>query len=130
MLAGHYTQIVNDGTVAVGCGATKCGNSYYAYCNYAVGQYGISQPFVSGKPCTNCSKCSNNLCSCNKLCANYGKLNKQTCTCTCQPYATGNTCETLICDKSDAGKMYLLRLKYCFTLKNFLTISLWMLGSR
>ncbi len=100
---------MNDRSVAVGCGASKCGNSYYMYCNYAFGQYGVSKPFVSGTPCTNCGQCSNNLCGCNKLCANYGTLNKQTCTCACQPYATGDTCETLLCNQSDAGKIYLFK---------------------
>jgi hypothetical protein len=77
-------------------------------CNFAIGQWDdsfVSEPWVNGTSCSGCesSECSNNLCSCNKICDNYGTLNKQTCTCNCQPYATGDTCETLICDKSDEG---------------------------
>ena len=100
---GHYSQIINDGVYAVGCGVTNCGTSFYAYCNYASGQYGTSQPYSNGTVCANCdlSSCSNNLCSCNKVCQNYGTLNTLNCTCQCQPYATGELCEKLICDKND-----------------------------
>ena len=33
--------MVTDLSVAVGCGATKCGLTNYVYCNYAIGQYGV-----------------------------------------------------------------------------------------
>ena len=100
---GHYTLIINDGVYAVGCGATRCGNDFYMYCNYASGQYGITVPYTSGTPCSNCSSdmCIDNLCQCNKICQNYGTLNSTNCTCMCQPYATGEYCEKLICTKSD-----------------------------
>ena len=100
---GHYTQIINDGTYAVGCGASQCGSSFYAYCNYAFGQYGTSKPYASGTPCTNCNSnlCSNNLCNCNKICQNGGTLDTSTCTCKCLPYAVGDLCEQLTCSQSD-----------------------------
>ena len=103
-LAGHYTQIINDNVVAIGCGATQCGNSYYMYCNYATGQMDTSKPYVSGTPCTNCSSglCTNGLCNCNKVCLNDGTLDTKTCTCLCYPYATGEFCEKLTCNLTDA----------------------------
>ena len=96
-------------TVVVGCGASKCGNSIVAYCDFAIGQYNelvedYGKPYVTGSDsCSGCSECSNNLCSCNKLCLNFGTLYMQRCTCSCPPYATGDTCQTLICDESDEG---------------------------
>ena len=102
-LAGHYTQIINDNVVAIGCGATQCGNSYYMYCNYATGQMDTSKPYVSGTPCTECGQelCSNVLCHCNKICFNYGTLDTKTCTCLCQPFAIGEFCEQLTCNVTD-----------------------------
>ena len=89
----------------------KCYRSTYnlAFCNYAISFFQIfeSKPWVNGTSCSGCGECSNNLCNCSKLCDNYGTLDKQTCTCHCQPYATGDTCETLICDKSDEGYRFI-----------------------
>jgi hypothetical protein len=75
------------------------------FCNFAIGPWNdyASEPWLNGTSCSGCGECSNNLCSCNKICDNYGTLDKLTCTCNCQPYATGDTCETLICGQSDEG---------------------------
>ena len=87
----------------MGCGATQCGSNLYAYCNYASGQSNISYPYNSGTPCSTCStgQCANNLCNCYKVCQNYGTLNMQTCKCQCMPYAVGDACEQLMCNKTD-----------------------------
>ena len=94
--------MINDGTYAIGCGAALCGKRYYAFCNYASGQSTGQFPYSLGPSCSKCSTtCTNNLCSCNKVCANYGTLDINTCTCKCQPYTTGDTCETLVCSQTD-----------------------------
>ena len=48
-IIGHYTQIIGDDTYAVGCGAAKCGNNFYMYCNYASGQSLVNTPYLQGK---------------------------------------------------------------------------------
>lgn len=77
------------------------------YCNYALGQSSVQVqiPYVAGTPCSSCgtNQCSNNLCQCSKVCQNYGVFNKSTCKCTCQPYATGDYCEKLICNKTESA---------------------------
>jgi hypothetical protein len=82
---------------------SRCGGSIYAFCNYAKGQMTTALPYTSGTPCSQCALglCSNNLCHCSKVCQNYGTLDTSTCTCNCTPYATGELCEKLVCDKSD-----------------------------
>jgi hypothetical protein len=74
------------------------------YCNYASGQSVVEKPYSPGIPCTSCRRnlCTNNICTCNKICQNYGTLNSLTCQCVCQPYATGDYCEELVCNKTDA----------------------------
>jgi hypothetical protein len=89
----------------VGCGMAQCGNGLYAYCNYVFSQTPetIKYPYKAGISCSQCTPgmCANNLCMCNKNCLNYGILDQRTCTCKCKPYATGDECEVLLCDKSD-----------------------------
>lgn len=89
----------------LGCGMAQCGNGLYAYCNYVFSQTPdtIKYPYTSGISCSKCTPgmCSNNLCKCNKNCLNYGTLDQTTCSCKCKPYATGNECEVLLCDKKD-----------------------------
>ena len=102
---GHYSQIINDGVYEIGCGATQCGDQFFAFCNYAWGQYSVTIPYTSGVKCSGCDPnlCTpDGLCSCNKICQNYGVLNPSNCTCECQPYTTGDLCEVLLCNKTDA----------------------------
>ena len=73
-------------------------------CNYDKIQYEneIAIPYLSGQSCSNCKNiCSNNLCVCDKICENFGELDLNTCTCKCRQYATGSSCETLLCNKID-----------------------------
>ena len=107
--------------VTVGCGAANCGDTNYVFCKYAKENAELSKPWVNGSSCTDCGSdnCSDNLCSCNKLCFNYGTLDKKTCTCKCPPYATGDTCEKLVCDKSDLGKIYYFKKNYILYYKYF-----------
>lgn len=100
---GDNAQIITDQLFAIGCGVSFCAGEYLYVCNYATDSYDSSVPYLTGQPCTNCSACSNNLCSCNKICQNYGTLNTKTCTCQCLPYATGDLCEIMLCDQNDAG---------------------------
>ena len=96
----HYTQIVSSTSYKIGCGASQCGNSLFAYCNFASIQASTTEPYTSGTSCSNCNPalCASNLCYCNKICQNYGTLDTKNCNCICQPYATGQFCEILICD--------------------------------
>ena len=76
---GHYTQIVNSLTSRVGCGAAKCGNQFYAYCNYVGAQMDFDKPYTIGTPCSSCPSgmCVNNLCNCNLVCQNGGILGNE-----------------------------------------------------
>lgn len=100
---GHYTQMISSNSYQIGCGASQCENNLYAYCNFANIQESISNPYTSGSQCSNCNSqmCENNLCTCNKICQNYGTLDPLSCKCNCQPYSTGELCEVLICDQTD-----------------------------
>ena len=109
---GDKAQIITDQLYSIGCGVSQCDNGYVYICNYATDSYSSNKPYLSGKPCTNCSSCSNNLCNCNKVCQNYGILNTQTCKCQCLPYATGDQCEIMLCDQNDAGLNILYIKKY------------------
>ena len=73
-------------------------------------QYDTIKPFTAGVTCSAFapnataayeSYCNGGVGICNKICYNFGTLNKKTCTCQCKGLATGPQCETLICDKTD-----------------------------
>merc|ERR1712004_18600 len=88
---GHYTQVVHNDAIAIGCGYAKCKGTFnwpfaHTYvCNYAYGQLGstMNTPYTSGSSCSACpGKCSNKLCDCgNTVCYNGNTLNLRTCTC-------------------------------------------------
>jgi len=111
---GHYTQVVNNAAILVGCGYADCSGSSVGsdvcsvcvqkktyVCNYAYGQtkQDLKAPYASGSSCAACpNHCSDNLCDCgNKVCLNRGKLNLATCQCECkQPsFYGGDNCETV-----------------------------------
>lgn len=78
-IVGHYTQIVNNLVSRVGCGAARCGNEFYAYCNYVGAQMDTNKPYILGTAsCNMCpsSRCINNLCECKKVCQNGGILSQ------------------------------------------------------
>lgn len=101
---GHYTQLITSETSRVGCGAATYNNQIYAFCNYAFAQYNYERPYENGTSCSMCSKqnCKNKLCTCTKMCQNFGILDLKECKCDCLGYATGNECEILLCNKTDA----------------------------
>jgi len=85
----------------IGCGYAQCADSEYS--SYFVCYYGEMQthytryePYLEGESCSMCNKsCDDKLCDCKgKYCLNGGKLDLDTCTCTC-PYSqfTGKYCE-------------------------------------
>ncbi|XP_041348039.1 cysteine-rich venom protein Mr30-like [Gigantopelta aegis] len=100
---GHYTQVVSETVARIGCGSANCSNSIFKkihICNYAVGQMDTKKPYQNGTSCANCQQCvSNKLCDCGgKLCYNGGKLDPNTCTCTCPSmYYSGDLCQTSSC---------------------------------
>ncbi|XP_053384402.1 cysteine-rich venom protein ENH2-like isoform X2 [Mercenaria mercenaria] len=83
---GHYTQMVWATSIKVGCGYAICGSTHYYVCNYGPGgnSNGV-RPYLSGTTCQDCpNTCRNGLCDCGStVCLNGGKMNPNTCTCTC-----------------------------------------------
>jgi len=118
-MIGHYTQVVNNAAILVGCGYADCSGSsvvsgVYAnptyVCNYAYGQtrQDMIAPYVSGSSCAACpDHCSDNLCDCGaKVCLNGGSLNLATCQCDCDTPSLfgGDNCETVTCPATDPGQ--------------------------
>lgn len=105
---GHYTQLVMKNTHLVGCGYAYCKNSRYRHhyaCNYASGQLtdDMATPYTRGKRCSACpNTCVNGLCDCKgKICENEGKLDLNTCTCTCMEGYSGGNCSVVECPNSE-----------------------------
>ncbi|XP_060073743.1 uncharacterized protein LOC132553510 [Ylistrum balloti] len=109
---GHFTQIVNNATFLVGCGYAECRRSQYTryyVCDYAAGQSNLAFPYTAARPGTGegrCSACPNTCnrgqCDCQGLvCLNGGKLDPNSCTCTCTKLYSGKSCEQLICPAKD-----------------------------
>lgn len=100
---GHYTQIITEDSVRVGCGAAVLDKVAYVFCNYASAQADYIRPYENGTSCSMCSKenCKDNICTCNKFCQNHGILDPVKCTCTCPDYSHGDECENLLCSKTD-----------------------------
>lgn len=109
---GHFTQMVNNATFLVGCGYAECRRSRYTryyVCDYAAGQSNLAYPYTAARPGTGegrCSACPNTCnkgqCDCQGLvCLNGGKLDPNSCTCTCTKLYTGKSCEQLVCPAKD-----------------------------
>ncbi|KAK6170005.1 hypothetical protein SNE40_018502 [Patella caerulea] len=122
---GHYTQVVNDNAVRVGCGQAKCPvGSSVAFkersfvCNYGRGQYSfeLKRPYVLDNPCDDCpGHCDKelNLCYCNgMLCQNGGRMDYSTCKCNCTTLYTGNECSQIDC-KPDSHICPLYKVEWC-----------------
>jgi len=121
-MIGHYTQVVNNAAILVGCGYADCSGSAEArgrgrvyanptyVCNYAYGQTGeqMKRPYTSGSSCSECpNHCQNNLCDCgSKVCLNGGTLNLSTCQCDCKPAGlfSGEHCEIVTCPARDPNQ--------------------------
>ena len=51
-VCGHYTQVVNAATTAVGCARNRCSNLQFSsalVCNFAPGATGIGRPYIAVK---------------------------------------------------------------------------------
>ncbi|RUS86062.1 hypothetical protein EGW08_006155 [Elysia chlorotica] len=101
---GHYTNMVSNRIYRVGCGFARCTNGRFYVCNYIQSQYNMRFPYTNGtKRCSQCDdSCSKGLCDCGgKLCFNKGKLDINTCTCTCT-----NLYKEADCSRSKAAKCW------------------------
>ena len=83
------------------------------------------EPYLEGESCSMCkNNCDDKLCDCKgKYCLNGGKLDLETCTCTC-PYSqfTGKYCENSknLFIISFEKKLFISFLKQSFVLKKIL----------
>ncbi|XP_033724789.1 uncharacterized protein LOC117314794 [Pecten maximus] len=109
---GHFTQMVQNATFLVGCGYAECRRSRYTryyVCDYAAGQSNLAFPYTAARPGTGegrCSACPNTCnkgqCDCQGLvCLNGGKLDPNSCTCTCTKLYSGRSCDKLVCPAKD-----------------------------
>ncbi|OWF44827.1 uncharacterized protein LOC110457814 [Mizuhopecten yessoensis] len=109
---GHFTQMVQNATFLVGCGYAECRRSRYTryyVCDYAAGQSNLAYPYTAARPgsgegrCSVCpNTCNKGQCDCKGLvCLNGGKLDPNSCTCTCTKLYEGKTCEQLVCPAKD-----------------------------
>lgn len=103
--SGHYTQILLEHLSKMGCGYAEC---VYAdiremiyVCNYDNLQFSheMAKPYAEGEWCSGCkdSCVDGKLCDCDGLeCLNGGKLDKNSCTCSCHGWFEGKSCENKI----------------------------------
>ncbi|XP_069106881.1 cysteine-rich venom protein LIO1-like [Argopecten irradians] len=105
---GHFTQLASWHVSRVGCGYAECEgrkDRTSFVCNYAYGQFydDVTLPFSNGTSCNACPQsCDKGLCDCSgKICNNFGTLDLETCTCNCLELYTGDTCQTILCDKTE-----------------------------
>ena len=104
-MVGHYTQLISNTVGRVGCGLAIVNGMAKAICNYGEMRMSDQNPYTNGTSCSGCAGnlCQNNLCTCSKFCVNYGQLNLQTCSCTCQPFTYGDQCQYFSCNRTDAS---------------------------
>ncbi|CAF0713214.1 unnamed protein product [Brachionus calyciflorus] len=112
--AGHYLMLVTEDVSRIGCGYAEC--VYYnrvdrhLVCNYNYPFLaGMEKtPYKNGTACADCpGKCDNGLCDCKGMeCWNGGTLNLNTCTCTCDPFYTGDRCQTRFPEGLDSQGCY------------------------
>ncbi|ESO84184.1 hypothetical protein LOTGIDRAFT_203268 [Lottia gigantea] len=127
---GHYTQVVNDNAVRVGCGRADCPpgsdenfQKTTWFCNYARGQLTseFPNPYSLGTPCSSCSgNCDQSLklCDCGgKICQNDGTMQYDTCTCKCSALYTGADCTQVNC-KADEASCPLYQTDWCTVYAN------------
>jgi len=114
-VVGHYTQMVNADSEAVGCGQALCPNDpfgVYYVCNYAIIQYSSAYqtPWDEGadgcEACPDACDAADNLCTCDKLCLNGGAIDLNSCTCACGRSWTGDVCQTFVESDCSADHPY------------------------
>lgn len=119
-VVGHYTQVVQGKAARIGCGGAYCPNNrlkYIVTCHYLRGQYNYITPYAKGTTCGSCpDKCQQNLCDCNGIvCQHGGRLNRNTCECSCLGLSTGNLCQNFKCHEKD--------IWYCSNFENICNVA-------
>ncbi|CAF3978943.1 unnamed protein product [Adineta steineri] len=102
-IVGHYTQMVKNTAVLIGCGLAICPKSKvdpnhnwsHYVCNYVTGQLGDYKPYT---PAVSSELNNKRLYDCHGLICLYGgTIDLNLCQCQCQSYTSGKQCENLDC---------------------------------